>query len=79
MRFRATPTLAETMEVQGRQQIWLGRIIDRDKTFISHVLKGRKSISREHAEAIALALGCPFSVLFECADAHELRSEAALA
>lgn len=56
-RLIAKPDLAETVRRQGRLQTWLASLIGKDNPYITHMIKGRRSITIQDAERITLALG----------------------
>lgn len=66
----ARPELTTYVRKQGRLQTWLAGLIGRDKAYITHMMKARRTISRADAERISLALGeTDVFVLFDVADA----------
>lgn len=72
-RLFAKPELTDTVRRQGRLQTWLASLIGKDKTYITYVMKGRRSISFQDAERITLALGVvDVFLLFDFAPAAEL-------
>jgi hypothetical protein len=77
-RFIAT-NLEATIAAQGRTKRWVAKQAGFSESMLAHVLAGRKTIGRQAAEKVALALGVPFFVLFESAPAYETFAEAIIA
>ena len=74
-RYRASENLVQTLREQGRRQTWVGDLIGRERSFVTHLIKGRRTISERDAETIARSLGVPFFLLFDCADALDTSAE----
>jgi plasmid maintenance system antidote protein VapI len=60
---------------QGRLQKWVAKQIGVTESMISHVLKGRKTLSRSQAERVSQVLGVPFFVLFNLCEGSTIASE----
>lgn len=71
-RLVARPQLTATVRSQGRLQTWIASLINRDKTYVTHVMKGRRTISYSDARILSAALGQDVSALFDSADAIEI-------
>jgi transcriptional regulator with XRE-family HTH domain len=66
MRLRSPDTLRALMKQSNLSLQDLGDLIGKHKSFISHLLAGRRySCKNETAQRIALALHVPLEVLFE--------------
>lgn len=63
-RFRAT-TLREVVESQGRKASWVAERAKISRFLMSHIMSGRRTVTRDTGEAIADAINVPFFVLFE--------------
>ncbi len=75
-RVRAT-NLEAVILSQGRTKRWVADHAGFSQGMLSHLLAGRKTISIDAAERIAAALGVPFFVLFESAEADIMATEVA--
>jgi len=70
-RYRAK-ALTETIDAQGRRRDWVATQAGIDAPLLSHLEKGRRTVTAEVAQRIASALQTPFFVLFESADADDM-------
>lgn len=64
-RYRALPTLRETIRVQGRMAAWVAEQVGLSRPTMSFVMQGRRTLSEEEAELISSRLGVPLFLLFE--------------
>ena len=80
-RLHATEELARAIKRQGRLQTWIAALIGRDKSYVTHVLKGRLTVSETDAKLISAALGHGDDIffLFEFADAASNAAQEAVA
>ena len=63
--------LTETIDAQGRRRDWVAAQAGIGAPLLSHLEKGRRTVSGEPAQRIASVLQVPFFVLFESASADE--------
>lgn len=70
-RYTATPLLRHVIEEQGRRHGWLADQISRDKSQVSRIVAGERTISEEHARVITNLLGVPFSLLWKLVETSE--------
>lgn len=63
-RYRAT-MLSEILKNQGRHQRWLSQRLGVHESYLSRVISGEKSLSRDQAELAAGLLQVPLLLAFE--------------
>jgi plasmid maintenance system antidote protein VapI len=57
--------LEAILSAQGRRRDWLAAQAGVDKSLITHLIAGRRTVAHEVAERISRALQVPFFVAFE--------------
>ena len=63
--------LGAVLDAQGRRRDWLAGRVGVSKSFVTHIIAGRRTVSRDVAERIAAELQVPFFMVFEFSAENE--------
>ena len=63
------------MQQQGRMAMWFADQLGVSRSFFSHVLAGRKSLSETDARLVAAVLGTDLALLFDVSDGAQSAPE----
>jgi len=74
LRYRAT-NLENVMTEQGRRGVWLASQLGVSRSFMSHVMKGRRTVDESVAGRVAELLGVPLFLLFTLSGESETSTE----
>jgi hypothetical protein len=69
-RYVAT-NLEAVLDGQGRMRSWLAVRVGISESLVSKIVAGTRTVDRTLGEAVATAVGVPFSVLFALRDRSE--------
>lgn len=74
-----TEAMEDVLQSQGRRARWLASTCKISYRLFRYQIKRERTVSESVAKAMALALGVPFYLLFDCTDVQETDALEALA